>query len=270
MHHAECLHRALSGDRLSWLHFGNRALGVSTQHARRQRKTACRLLKGLYGMNPVPGIILGDEVGMGKTYETFGVIATLLRHQPNARIVVLAHSGSMANTWLRRWNHFRLENVASKHRENMAVGELLRSADEIGKPGLFFGSYETFKIASTRHLRAMLEWVFHGSGLHKPTRRRWRWQLFGERGPGDDPRDHFPSCPSRKARLGSGWPMIPNNSKICRTWKNTGWISVPELLPELLDLPESKGVLGRASPASIPSGCRSSAGRGLGHSSTRM
>jgi len=57
-------------------------------------------------------MILGDEVGMGKTYEVFGVIAPLLRVSKRARVVVLAHSEEMAQTWHDRWGQFRVDNVA--------------------------------------------------------------------------------------------------------------------------------------------------------------
>ena len=191
----------LGRDPLSWLNFKARALGVPKHQAERQRATAHRLLSGLYGRKPVPGIILGDEVGMGKTYEVFGVIAAILRHNPSARIVVLAHSRSMADTWLRRWDGFRRGNVSSKHQAKMALGDSLWSTDEIGKPGLFFGSYETFKRASTEHQKAMLERVFDGSGLRERTRRRWRWELFGARGRGGNLEHHLPHQPSQQARL---------------------------------------------------------------------
>ncbi len=192
---------ALDRDPLSWLLFEAPDLGVPKKQAERQRATARRLLKGLYGSNPVPGIILGDEVGMGKTYETFGVIAALLRHIPNARIVVLAHSFSMSEAWLFRWNRFRQENVTGKYRNKMTTGRLLSTADEIGKPGLFFGSYETFKRASTDHQRAMLEWVLNGSGLHESTRKGLRWELFRVRRKGDNLDDHLPFQPSQQACL---------------------------------------------------------------------
>lgn len=193
-------HQALGRDQLSWLRFGSTKRGVTPKHAQRQSVTARRLLKGLYGDNPVPGIILGDEVGMGKTYEIFGVIAALFRHKPHARIMVLAHSHSMAETWLSRWESFRRENVTRNHQSVMAEGEILWSAEDIGKQGLFFGSYETFKRASTVHQRALLEWVLKGSGLHERTRKHRRWELFGRRRKGDKLEDHFPNPPNEQAR----------------------------------------------------------------------
>jgi hypothetical protein len=194
------IHQCLGLESLSWLHFGSRKRGVTPNHARRQRITAVRLLKGLYGRNPVPGIILGDEVGMGKTYEIFGVIAALFRHNPEARVVVFAHSKSMAETWLARWTKFSEENVDHDCRPLMAKGEILWSHEYIGNQGLFFGSYETFKRASTIHQRAMLEWILKGSGWHERTRKDIRWKLFGRRRNGGQLEDHFPHSPNQQAR----------------------------------------------------------------------
>ena len=95
--------RALGRDQLRWIDFGY--ADVRPEDALRQRRTARRIVRGLY-RDAVPGMILGDEVGMGKTFETFGVIAALFRHQPRARVAVLTHSATMAREWRSRWAAF--------------------------------------------------------------------------------------------------------------------------------------------------------------------
>lgn len=172
----------LGRDSLSWLHFNlSSHEGIGKEHWQRQKNTALRLVRGLYSKNAVPGMILGDEVGMGKTYEALGVVAALLKHNPKARIVILAHSKDMAKTWLLRWQRFRSTAVEHKYRTQMPIGFKITGAEEMGKQGVLFGSYDSCKRASTDAQQAMLEYLFNGSGIHERTRRRLRFALFNKR-----------------------------------------------------------------------------------------
>ncbi len=179
--------KALSRDDLGWVRFprggGDR---ISASHRNRQLKTARRLLRGLYGEDAVPGMMLGDEVGMGKTYVSLAVVASVCRHQPDARVVILAHNEDMARTWRDRWDSIAKKTRPPGSHSPLPEGQRLNKARDMGKKGVYFGSYETYKRVSTDSARMMLEALLEGSGIHDPTRRRLRHQLFGTRARGDD------------------------------------------------------------------------------------
>lgn len=174
--------RALAQDPLRWI---NLASGILTrdapEHAGRQLRTARGLLERLYGPAPVTGVILGDEVGMGKTYEALAVIAALFRHNASARVLVLTHSRAMANTWAERWNWFREHAVAPAYREPLYEGGLLYDIGELGRGRLGFASYDRLKRMPTHELRCALERCFEGRYLHAPVRRRLVWELLETR-----------------------------------------------------------------------------------------
>lgn len=166
--------RQLGTETLRWADFRLRP-EIPSDEAHRQRLTACRLLKGLYG-DGVPGMILGDDVGMGKTYVTFGVVAALLRHQPRARVVILTHSRGMAESWRDRWHDFC---------GGVTDGDALPTADalddpaDIGTSTLAIGSYEGAK-RHDRHLqRTVLDRALAGLYLRRTTRRRLVRDLLG-------------------------------------------------------------------------------------------
>lgn len=174
--------RALAQDPLRWIDL---ASGILTrdapEHASRQLRTARGILERLYGPAPVTGVILGDEVGMGKTYEALAVIAALFRNNVSARVLVLTHSHAMANTWAERWNWFREHAVAPAHREPLHEGDLLYDIGELGRGRLGFASYDRLKRMPTHELRFALERCFEGRYLQAPVRRRLAWELLGTR-----------------------------------------------------------------------------------------
>lgn len=51
--------------------------------------------------------ILADEVGMGKTMQAFGVMVTLWKRQPNARVLVFAPRREVAQNWAVEYNEFQ-------------------------------------------------------------------------------------------------------------------------------------------------------------------
>lgn len=172
--------RSLVQDQLRWLDLGS---GIRTpdaaEHASRQLRTARGLLHRLFGPKPVPGVILGDEVGMGKTYEALAVIAALFRHDPSARVLVLTHSHAMAKTWRDRWDWFREHAVASKYRKGFHGGEILYDIRDLGRGRLGFASYDRLKQMPTDELRSALERCFEGRWLRRKDRRRLARELLG-------------------------------------------------------------------------------------------
>jgi hypothetical protein len=179
--------RSLAQDQLRWLDL---ASGIRThdagEHATRQLRTARGLLYRLFGPRNVPGVILGDEVGMGKTYEALAVIAALFRHDSSARVLVLTHSHAMANTWAARWEWFRERAVTSRHRHDLHEGELLYDIRDLGRGRLGFASYDRLKRMPTHELRCTLERCFEKRYLRAKLRRRLAFELLGTHDPPTD------------------------------------------------------------------------------------
>lgn len=108
----------------------------------------------------VPGVILGDEVGKGKTYVALALAFATLASIPKARILVLTHNRKMARTWRDRWVNEIAQMVRQKWRKQLK-GEsegswatyLINGYDEFmdaldqssGAPAILFASYDTLK-----------------------------------------------------------------------------------------------------------------------------
>lgn len=170
--------QSLAADPLQWIDFGRQLRSVdSEEHAGRQRRTACALVKRLYGRNPVPGVILGDEVGMGKTYEAMAVVAGLLRHKPTARVVILAHSGPMVRTWHDRWESFCTHAVDPAIK--LPKGDILDEATEVGHGAIEFASFDKLKRVPKADLAAALGQCLNGRYLRTGNRRKLVKALLG-------------------------------------------------------------------------------------------
>ena len=197
--------KALYRDQLKWINF-RLSPSISNKNAERQKKTAQAIIKRLYLQNS-PGVILADEVGMGKTYEAFGVLAGLFVHFPKAKVVIFTHSKNMAQVWKNRWEEFRNGAINdSPKRIRLPHGKFYSGSWNIGDQGVYFGSYETAKSIPKRDLRAALELCLEGRGIHEdPTRRnlrrdlfgtkrKWREVLYSERKPSQSAMDRFWKC----------------------------------------------------------------------------
>jgi hypothetical protein len=170
--------RNLGRDPLSWIDLGFSRKIESTE-INRQRKTARAILQRLFGVDPVPGVILGDEVGMGETYEALAVIAAVFRLKPKARVIVLTHSGQMARVWRDRWQRFRLEAIPKMYSPKMSAGEFIENPNDIGSDQLSFGSYETVKNISKERMKIALFQTFKRRYLRRTTIRRLASDLLG-------------------------------------------------------------------------------------------
>ncbi len=88
------------------------------QYPLRQRGELCaqnERARGLWGRlqrKDVPGVILGDDVGKGKTYVALALAFATLASKQRARVLVLTHSRRMAKTWAARWEQEVREMVA--------------------------------------------------------------------------------------------------------------------------------------------------------------
>lgn len=81
---------------------------ITVEDALRQQQTAAVILEELGGK---PGIILADEVGMGKTYVALAVVASVVRAtRREGRPVVVMVPRGLVTKWQREWEQFKRVN----------------------------------------------------------------------------------------------------------------------------------------------------------------
>jgi hypothetical protein len=86
----------------SFLHLDSRVGTAVRRHdVERQEDT---VLRALALLDEQPGVVLADEVGMGKTYEALGVLAARLHERPNARALILTPGPDLNTKW---WKELR-------------------------------------------------------------------------------------------------------------------------------------------------------------------
>ncbi|CAN0628118.1 Helicase [Burkholderia multivorans] len=90
----------------SFLHLGARAESDSIPigDIDRQEDTVIRALNML---DDRPGIVLADEVGMGKTYEALGIAATTRHANRRSRVVVITPGPDLNTKWCSEFSRFR-------------------------------------------------------------------------------------------------------------------------------------------------------------------
>ena len=76
---------------------------VSANDADRQTRTAAEILRR---MDDQPGVVLADEVGMGKTYVALAVAASVLEATNRQRPVVVLVPSAIAEKWPTEWAVF--------------------------------------------------------------------------------------------------------------------------------------------------------------------
>ncbi|UQA63958.1 helicase [Polyangium aurulentum] len=87
-----------------FLHLDARAdATVPARDVERQEDTVLRALDLL---DQQPGVVLADEVGMGKTYEALGVLAARLHERPEARALILTPGPDLNTKWTKELRAF--------------------------------------------------------------------------------------------------------------------------------------------------------------------
>lgn len=76
---------------------------ISADDGARQERTAIEILRRFAHQ---PGIVLADEVGMGKTYVALSVAASVVLDQPDGAPVVIMVPPSLRDKWPKEWNVF--------------------------------------------------------------------------------------------------------------------------------------------------------------------
>lgn len=88
----------------TFLHLDARAgATVPARDVERQEDT---VLRALALLDEQPGVVLADEVGMGKTYEALGVLAARLHERPDARALILTPGRDLNTKWLKELRAF--------------------------------------------------------------------------------------------------------------------------------------------------------------------
>ncbi|OGR74267.1 MAG: hypothetical protein A2089_03765 [Elusimicrobia bacterium GWD2_63_28] len=165
----------ISKDPLNWLSLHKDDSGVPRREANRQRLTARALLLRLYKRN-APGVILADEVGMGKTFEALSVMAALLLHKPKANVLILASSRPMAKAWQERWHRlldYKIVDSGVKKIlvKNRWMSEAYTPGDLTENKGITIASFSSVKRNSQDDapriflLRQALGYIYHRYGL---------------------------------------------------------------------------------------------------------
>ncbi|BAU49571.1 hypothetical protein SVA_3023 [Sulfurifustis variabilis] len=104
----------------------------------------------------VPGVILGDEVGKGKTYIALALAFATLTSTRRARVLVLTHNRKMAETWAARWSQEVRQMVDPcwagrfdadwKPRVSSQYEEFVAALEETSRTSaILFASYDTLK-----------------------------------------------------------------------------------------------------------------------------
>jgi Type III restriction enzyme, res subunit/Helicase conserved C-terminal domain len=112
----------------------------------------------------VPGVILGDEVGKGKTYVALALAFATLAAKRHARVLILTHSRSMAQTWAARWRQEVSEMVTHEWRDRFTGDWKPRTVNEYTafvstleetkrSAAIMFASYDTLKLFNTHEDR---------------------------------------------------------------------------------------------------------------------
>ncbi len=89
----------------SFLRLGERT-GVMTVPPRDVTRQEDTVLRALRMLDEQPGVVLADEVGMGKTYEALGVIAARHQQDPTCRTLVLTPGPDLNEKWKKEFRAF--------------------------------------------------------------------------------------------------------------------------------------------------------------------
>src|SRR3954447_23046750 len=85
---------------------------VSNDDADRQQRTAAKILRRL---DDQPGVVLADEVGMGKTYVALAVAVSVLEATRRKRPVVVMVPPSVVDKWPTGWAFFVARCLRPSH-----------------------------------------------------------------------------------------------------------------------------------------------------------
>ncbi len=97
----------------SFLNLGARSKNeaIPIEDIERQENT---VIQAMNMLDKSPGVVLADEVGMGKTYEAIGVIACTLHKNKNAKIAVITPGPDLGEKWKKEFAGFKESDIHNK------------------------------------------------------------------------------------------------------------------------------------------------------------
>lgn len=169
---------------------------VPKRDVERQEDTVLRALSLL---NDQPGVVLADEVGMGKTFEALGVAAAFHQSSPKNRIVVMTPGPDLNRKWAKEISKFadrtddrcsfRIYDFGDDVEAVTSLGQFLAALR--GGKRLVVAPVTIFHATKARDGQAyLLSLFFHWKGLHGQTAnailRRFREGELGRQEPTAD------------------------------------------------------------------------------------
>ncbi|MBA5846864.1 helicase-related protein [Gordonia amicalis] len=105
-----------------------RSRRVPPEDARRQQRTAAEILERL---NHQPGVVLADEVGMGKTFVALAVAVSVVEATRRRRPIVVMVPRGVADKWRTEWDVFTSQCMKSP--SGLRISEPLTSGSDFLK-----------------------------------------------------------------------------------------------------------------------------------------
>ncbi|HEX7316125.1 MAG TPA: SNF2-related protein [Pyrinomonadaceae bacterium] len=153
--------------------------GILDEDIRRQEDTVLRALEIL---DRSPGVLLADEVGMGKTFEAIGVIACVRQQNRKARILVITPGPDLNKQWIGAMNRFREHGFyAFRKGEYSEITHLTQLPAAAKREGhILFAPIGIFiNVRAVEEQHFLLNAFFRWRKLHDDTRRAICKAYFG-------------------------------------------------------------------------------------------
>ena len=139
--------------------------GIAPADVERQEDT---VLHALNMLEERPGIVLADEVGMGKTYEALGIAAAMRHMRPRSRIVVVTPGPDLNSKWVSEFSRFAemysFGDDVEPARTLTEFVEMVRKHPVVVAPVTMFQSGK-----GSGDQTYLLSLYFHWKGLHGHT-----------------------------------------------------------------------------------------------------
>lgn len=143
--------------------------GVPISEVERQEATVLRALAMLEAR---PGVVLADEVGMGKTFEAIGVIAATLHGKPDARALILTPGPDLTTKWLKELHRFedgkkKLHDFGGRYAKVDSLADLAKA---LQTTSIVVAPVNIFSGKRGAEVQAHLIWLWaRWKGLHGQT-----------------------------------------------------------------------------------------------------
>jgi Helicase conserved C-terminal domain/Type III restriction enzyme, res subunit len=151
---------------------------MSDEDVRRQEDTVLRALEIL---DRSTGVLLADEVGMGKTFEAVGIIACVRHQNRRARILVITPGADLNRQWMAAMDRFREHGFyAFREGEYSPVTHLTQLPAAARETHILFAPIDIFiNVRAGEEQQFLLNAFFRWRGLWEDTRRAISKAYFG-------------------------------------------------------------------------------------------